>query len=640
MKSKLQLSTILMALIMVLGMSRAKAQFEIGQAAAPPTIDGTIDASWESLPMYLGVDPTTWTPNPDHTSLADCSFKWTAQWDADKLYLLIVIMDDIATTGSQADGSAAKSWMNDNVEISITDPAAGVNSVFFRFGYMRDGEDLGLMDDPPKPTPVGSSYATADTDDGWLVEASIPWSILSSDTIDFSGYPAIDLMLNMNVNVADLDIADASSWDQLSGHVQWPWGWGKTDVKLVASAGVDDVPPADITGVASANVTYNSADISWNVSGDDDLYGYLILANDAPKAFITDKATVAFTLAGLAQETAYTISVVAADAQNLAGPATTDFSTGIPPVALDLDVDFYSGGFATPFEDLDFMDALASQPFAYHYGDDNVDDMDLKAAMKAVWTSDALYLQVNVTDEDIQVSAANPWENDNVEYHFDMGGERDGSSTENAFENYDPNNFQYRSIPTLPDQTGSTPAPVWTGVTMATYDYYGEGVTAIGYTIEIAFPWEALNASSGLTLVPADGATFAFDPKVSDSDGDGSSGSATWSSFTHNEQYKNDAEFGMITLKGGPTGIKEQAFLNGIKLYPNPTQSFTTISFEADFSGSVQLFDVTGKAVMERNLQKVSGEIILDVSELSRGLYVISFENESGLRSASKLLLK
>lgn len=640
MKSKLRFTSILIAMIMALGMSNAFAQFEIGQAAAPPTIDGTIDASWESLAMYVGVDPTTWTPMPDHTSLADCSFKWTAQWDADNLYILVVIMDDIATIGAPDGPVSTMSWMNDNVEISITDPAAGVNSVFFRFGYDRDGEDLGLMDDPPKATPVGSSYATADTDDGWLVEASIPWSILSNDTVDFSGYPAIDLMLNMNVNVADLDITDASAWDQLSGHVQWPWGWGKTDVKLVATATVDDVPPADITGVASANVTYNSADISWDASGDDNLYGYLILANDAPKAFLTDKASVGMTLAGLEQERAYTISVIAADAQNLAGATTTDFTTGTPPVPLDLDVAYYSGGFATPFEDLDYMDALASQPFAYHYGDANVDEMDLDANMKIVWTTDALFIQVNVTDEDIQTGAADAWANDNVEYHFDMGGERDGSSTENAFDNYDPNNFQYRSIPTVADQTGSTPAPVWTGVGMATYDYYGDGVTAIGYTMEMSWPWDALNASSGLDLVAADGATFAFDPKASDKDGDGSSGSVTWSSYTTNDQYKTDAEFGKITLKGGPNAIDQNALMNGIQLYPNPANNFATLSFETAFSGTVTLFDVTGKAVVRRSLLNVSGEHNLNVSELSRGMYIISLENESGERNATKLILK
>ncbi len=263
-------------------------------------------------------------------------------------------------------------------------------------------------------------------------------------------------------------------------------------------------------------------------------------------------------LAGLTQETTYTINVIAVDAQNLAGAATTAFTTGTPPVALDLDVNYYSGGFTTPFEDLDYMDALASQPFAYHYGDANVDEMDLAANMKVTWTTEGLFMQVNVTDESLQNGSVNGWENDNVEYHFDMGAERDGSSTEDAFDNYDPNNFQYRAIPQSAVQTGSTPAPVWTGVTIATYDYYGDGVVAIGYTIEMSWPWDALNASSGLTLVPADGAKFAFDPKVTDVDEDGSGATTTWSSFTHNEQYKNDAEFGMITLKGGPTGIGDQ----------------------------------------------------------------------------------
>ena len=221
-----------------------------------------------------------------------------------------------------------------------------------------------------------------------------------------------------------------------------------------------------------------------------------------------------------------------------------------------------------------------------------------------------------------------------------MGAERDGSSTEDAFENYDPNNFQYRAIPQSATQTGSTPAPDWTGVTIATYDFYGDGVDAIGYTLEVSWPWTALNASSGLTLVPADGAKFAFDPKVTDVDEDGSGATVTWSSYTHNEQYKNDAEFGMITLKGGPTGMDDPAFMNRIKLYPNPARNVATVSFRSAFNGSVTVIDVTGKIVVTRNLQSVSGEVDLDVSELSRGLYIVSFENESGERNATKLILK
>lgn len=639
MNAKLRLTATLMAIFLVVGMSSAFAQFEIGQAATPPTIDGTIDASWETLASYVGVDPTTWTPMPDHTSLADCSFDWTAQWDADSLYLLIIIKDDIPTTGSQAEGSSAIQWMNDNVEISITDPAAGVNSVFYRFGYNRAPEALGQLDG--KPTPDGANYATADTDDGWLVEAAIPWNTMSSDTVDFSGYPAIDKVLNMNVNVADLDLEDASGWDQLSGHVQWPWGWGKTDVTLVATATVDDTAPAAPANVASADVTYNSANVSWDATGDADVMGFLVLANDAPKVYIADKSATSVSLAGLDPETAFTISVIAVDAQNISGENTTDFTTGSTPVPLDLDVNYYSGGYATPFEDLDYMEAMAVEPFTYHYGDPNAGDMDLAANMKVIWTSDALYMQVNVTDEDIQNGGAEGWQNDNVEYHFDMGGEQDGSSTEDAFDNYDADNFQYRTVPRQAMQTGSTPAPDWTGVNMATYDYYGDGVDAIGYTIEISWPWAALNASSGLTFVPAANATISIDMKASDTDdGQADGASTTWSSFTTADQYKTDAEFGTFTLKGGPTGIANHAMLDGVQLYPNPAINVATLNFESAFSGTVNLFDVTGKAVLKRNLQNVSGEMILDVSSYSKGLYILSIENESGKVSASKLILK
>ncbi len=80
--------------------------------------------------------------------------------------------------------------------------------------------------------------------------------------------------------------------------------------------------------------------------------------------------------------------------------------------------------------------------------------------------------------------------------------------------------------------------------------------------------------------------------------------------------------------------------MNGIQLYPNPAINFATISFETAFTGSVKLFDVTGKSVVSRSLLNVSGEVNLDVSALSRGLYIISFENESGERNATKIILK
>ena len=76
------------------------------------------------------------------------------------------------------------------------------------------------------------------------------------------------------------------------------------------------------------------------------MIGYLFLANDAPKAYV--RGATQISLAGLAQETAFNISVIAVDGQNLSSGSTTDFTTGTPPVPLDLDVDYYTGGFCHP----------------------------------------------------------------------------------------------------------------------------------------------------------------------------------------------------------------------------------------------------------------------------------------------------
>ena len=54
-----------------------------------------------------------------------------------------------------------------------------------------------------------------------------------------------------------------------------------------------------------------------------------------------------------------------------------------------------------------------------------------------------------VVDNDIYNAVAeNGWSNDNVEYHFDMGNERDGTSCEDVDgDKYLQDNFQYRAVP-------------------------------------------------------------------------------------------------------------------------------------------------------------------------------------------------
>lgn len=622
MKKKLFLTFAFSAILVAFVSLTSYAQFEIGQASSAPTIDATIDAVWDAQPKYVAVDPTTWTPSPDHTSLEDCSFTWSSMWDADNLYFLVEVKDDIATTGKV--GGANYNWMNDNVEITINDPAGANGSWMWRFAYDRDDEYL--MDEGQAPT--GASFATASVTGGYIVEVQIPWSVMVSDTIDFSAYPAVDLVMNMGVYVADLDDPEAEGWDKLSGHVQWPKGWSATDVTLKASATVDDVAPGAVTSLAAADVTYNSAALSWSIPTDTDIQGYLLLANDAPKVFIANADTTSWILSNLVSETAYTISIITVDAQNLSTSVTVEFTTGTTPVPQSLDIGKYSGSYSDPFEDQDYWDGLWAFDLGYLKGDAINDDSDLDGSMKIVWNDDALFMQVNVVDEDIvNGDEAQPWTNDAVEYHFDMGGERDGSSTEDAFDNYDPNNFQYRAIPYTVWQTGSTPAADWTGMSLATYDYYGDGTAVIGYSLELNFPFAALNTSSGLTFSPAIDATISFDPKIVDKDADGSASTLSWSSFSHGDQYKNDAEFGLLILK--LTGIETVALQNRIKVYPNPATDNLNIKIDESFTGTINITDLSGKVVSSEVVENFSGNKTISLSSIAKGLYIISLENRS-----------
>ena len=166
------------------GVSLQAQAFQIGQTSEAPTIDGTVDELWNTVASYVAVDPTTWTPKADLRSLEDCSFKWSGLWDATNLYLLVQIMDDTTTIGSQAEGSAAIQWMNDNIEMVLNDPAGAKQPYKYRFAFDRDNDTLVAIN-----APKGYVFHTSAIEGGWVLEVSIPWNILTNDSIDFSILP-------------------------------------------------------------------------------------------------------------------------------------------------------------------------------------------------------------------------------------------------------------------------------------------------------------------------------------------------------------------------------------------------------------------------------------------------------------------
>lgn len=59
-----------------------------------------------------------------------------------------------------------------------------------------------------------------------------------------------------------------------------------------------------------------------------------------------------------------------------------------------------------------------------------------------------------------------------------------------------------------------------------------------------------------------------------------------------------------------------------INFYPNPAAN--EVVLELPESGTVQIFDLSGRKVLGQNL---SGKTILDVSQLNEGLYTISIKS-------------
>ena len=606
---------------------------EIGQIATPPAIDGSVGSDWDGQPKYVVVDPTTWSPGADHNSLEDLSATWSAVWDADSLYLLFEVTDDIVTTGPK--DSANYEWMNDNIEFTLNDPTF-TYAYKWRFSWDRDNEHLTGAENP-----VGYNYVTAAVTGGYVVEVAMPWSILSNDTISFAGYPAVDKVLNAGISIADLDDPDAYNWDELSGHVMWPKGWSAGDITIKATAAVDDTPPAAPTNFVSSKTTYNSADLTWDASTEGDVVAFLIQANDAPIAYIADPAATSFTVQGLTPESTYTLSIKAVDPQNLSTGTEISITTGTEPEPMFLEVLKYTGTATNPFDDLDYWDTQALPVnLEYQMGSANVDENDFAAFMKVAWTDNGLYMQVSVTDEDIlNTDEEQPWANDNLEYHFDMGNERDGSSTEDAFDNYDPNNFQYRSIPYQTWQTGSTPAPSWTDIAVATYDYFGSGTVKIGYLLEMNFPWATLNTSSGLTFTP-ESDTLAFDLKVSDVDADESSATLSWSSYTHNEQYKSDAEYGQCTMvisTGINNNLADEMTLN---VYPNPASDKLTVEMKEVENATLSIMDMIGRTVYTKKMDYINGSIDIDLSSVGKGMYIVTLQNENRVLKRTKIIIK
>ena len=82
-----------------------------------------------------------------------------------------------------------------------------------------------------------------------------------------------------------------------------------------------------------------------------------------------------------------------------------------------------------------------------------------------------------------------------------------------------------------------------------------------------------------------------------------------------------------------PLGTNEFNTANNFKIYPNPTSDNFLIEMENEVK-SVEIYSIQGEKVMNSTSKKI------DVSNLSKGMYLVRIEDANNAVSAQKLIVK
>jgi hypothetical protein len=152
-------------------------------------------------------------------------------------------------------------------------------------------------------------------------------------------------------------------------------------------------------------------------------------------------------------------------------------------------------------------------------------------------------------------------------------------------------------------------------------------ISGTGYTIEVAYPWEAIAYGTGAVdsteavnwaaTEVAEGLQIAFDVQLNDDDGAGRVNMVSWASEPK-EPYGNSGTWGGLELAGA-VGIETAVAKSNLNVYPSITNGLLNIQMQN--MKSIEIFDISGKVIISRKVNSENTQ--LDVSSLQNGIYII-----------------
>ncbi len=90
--------------------------------------------------------------------------------------------------------------------------------------------------------------------------------------------------------------------------------------------------------------------------------------------------------------------------------------------------------------------------------------------------------------------------------------------------------------------------------------------------------------------------------------------------------------FGLRVMDPVVTSLDEEDLNNVISIYPNPAEDLISIDLSSlESVERIQLFDLSGKVVLETSSVSNSQKSVLDLSELEKGVYIVRINSGSEL---------
>jgi len=352
----------------------------------------------------------------------------------------------------------------------------------------------------------------------------------------------------------------------------------------------------------------------------------------------------------------YYYAVTATDAAgNQSAPvtsanATSNTAKGIATISLDVPSNFVADGDLSEWSGVKPFEMAPSLGTPIVTNTTISGDGDLSLDVYFAADNDYLYFAMDVTDDVVDTTAANSFEQDSPDLFigtYDWHGVPNSGYGRGARADH---HLRFNHNQVILDNQGGAVL-----VTAGSADYHWETSFPVGYVLEGRIAWADIAAPGGDDVfVPVNGFRVPFDMSVNDADGGGiREGIMAWSPYNEDRSFQSP-EWWLYTWIGDRNspivGIGDDDATIPVEFaleqnYPNPFNPTTTIEYNLAKQADVKLtvYNTVGQKVATLvNQSQTQGRysVALDASQFASGIYFYRLEAGSFVQTRKMILMK